>query len=251
MTELEMFQMIGYIIFMFGAVAYAALDGFDLGVGCLHLFAKGDEERRTFINAIGPIWDGNSVWIVVTSGVLLAAFPIAFATLLPTFYLPVMFLLAGFMFRACAIEFRSKRKSQKWRTGWDYAFAISSIMLALALGAMLGNLIYGFPLDNEHELIASEHTVFHPYSILVCFFALSAFMLHGCMFLIMKTQGTLQKKLQTWVIYLMGSFLIFWTVTTVATFFFENHMVQRFEQIPWFVLVCPSWCAKNNMVGDF
>ena len=236
MTELQLFQTIAYFIFMFAIVAYAALDGFDLGVGCLHLFVKKDDERRIFLNAIGPVWDGNSVWIVVTGGVLLAAFPRAFATLLPTFYLPVMFVLAGFMFRAVAIEFRSKRTGQRWKQVWDVAFSISSIVLTLGLGAVLGNLIYGFPLDKSGELIAHEHTIFHPYALLVAVFGLSTFMLHGCMFLIMKTEGQLQQKLQSWVIYLTGSFLIMWIITTVATFFFESRLMERFKMQPWTII---------------
>src|SRR5919106_5005331 len=98
---------------------YAVLDGFDLGVGILHMLSKTDQERRLFINSIGPIWDGNEVWLVVFGGALFAAFPNAYATVFSGFYLAFMLLLFALIFRAVSIEFRSKMKSAAWRRIWD------------------------------------------------------------------------------------------------------------------------------------
>src|SRR6478752_4793443 len=100
---------------------YAILDGFDLGVGVVYLAARGDEERRVVLNAIGPVWDGNEVWLVTFGGALFAAFPEAYAAAFSGFYLPFMLLLFGLIFRAVALEFRSKRESRAWRQGWDVA----------------------------------------------------------------------------------------------------------------------------------
>src|SRR6478609_11938739 len=120
------FMVFWYIIFVTSATAYAMLDGFDLGVGALHLFVKKDEERRTFLNAIGPVWDGNEVWLVVLIGGLLAGFPFAYATLMSSFYIPLAFLISSLIFRAVAIEFRSKQPMTWWRGGWDILFSCAS-----------------------------------------------------------------------------------------------------------------------------
>nr|NIP42490.1 cytochrome d ubiquinol oxidase subunit II [candidate division Zixibacteria bacterium]NIR64441.1 cytochrome d ubiquinol oxidase subunit II [candidate division Zixibacteria bacterium]NIS16437.1 cytochrome d ubiquinol oxidase subunit II [candidate division Zixibacteria bacterium]NIS46354.1 cytochrome d ubiquinol oxidase subunit II [candidate division Zixibacteria bacterium]NIT52794.1 cytochrome d ubiquinol oxidase subunit II [candidate division Zixibacteria bacterium] len=107
---------------------YAILDGFDLGTGALHLFTKTDEERRIMLNAIGPVWDGNEVWLVTGGGALFAAFPEVYATAFSGFYMAMMLLLLGLIFRAVAIDFRSKRESKTWRQFWDISFSVSSIL---------------------------------------------------------------------------------------------------------------------------
>src|SRR5581483_6611839 len=106
--DVSTLQIIWYIVFLFSIFAYAALDGFDIGVGCLHLFAKTDLDRRIFLNAIGPVWDGNTLWVIISIGSLLAGFPRAFATFLASLYVPMMFLVFGYIMRGAAIEFRGK-----------------------------------------------------------------------------------------------------------------------------------------------
>ena len=127
-------------------IGYAILDGFDLGVGAWHLFVKKDEERRILLNAIGPVWDGNEVWLVTGGGALFAAFPEAYATVFSGFYIPFMLLLCALIFRAVAIEFRSKQPMRWWRQMWDVSFSVSSIVSSFLIGVALGNLIYGVPL---------------------------------------------------------------------------------------------------------
>src|SRR5215813_2599725 len=126
---------------------YATLDGFDLGVGILHFVARDDRERRTFLNAIGPIWDGNEVWLVTFGGALFAAFPNAYATIFSAFYLPVMLLLGALILRAASIEFRSKLDSAIWRTGWDLGFSVGSALASFLFGVAVGNAMLGIPLD--------------------------------------------------------------------------------------------------------
>lgn len=111
-------------IFYIGVILYVCLDGFGLGLGCLHIFGRNDKERRLFLNAVGPVWDGNAVWIIITTGVLLAAFTKVFTSLLSGFYLPMMVLIFGFMVRSAAIEFRSKRESILWRNCWTMCFGL-------------------------------------------------------------------------------------------------------------------------------
>ena len=129
---------------------YVMLDGFDLGVGILHLFAaRKDEERRVFLNAIGPVWDGNEVWLVTGGGALFAAFPNVYATVFSGFYLAFMALLCALIFRAVAIEFRSKHASPRWRCFWDRSFAIGSLFSSLLIGVAMGNIAYYLNYQNR------------------------------------------------------------------------------------------------------
>src|ERR1700678_3626088 len=118
-----------YLIIGVCVIFYAALDGFDLGVGIMNFFTKKDAERRIFLNAIGPVWDGNEVWFVILVGASLAGFPKAFATLSAALYVPITLLLVGIIFRAVAIEFRGKVHHAAWRSIWDWFFALSSIFI--------------------------------------------------------------------------------------------------------------------------
>src|SRR5919112_3029969 len=128
---------------------YAVLDGFDLGVGILHLLTRSDHDRRLSINSIGPIWDGNEVWLVVFGGALFAAFPNAYASVFSGFYLAFMLLLLALIFRAVSIEFRSKMKSEAWRRAWDTSFFGSSLVASLLFGVAVGNGMMGITLDNR------------------------------------------------------------------------------------------------------
>src|SRR4051812_4305210 len=129
---------------------YAVLDGFDLGVGIVHrLVARTDEERRTVLAAIGPVWDGNEVWLIASGGVLFFAFPRAYASALSGLYLPLMLVLWTLIGRGISIEFRSKLDHPLWRAGFDGVFAIASSVMAVVLGTALGNLVRGVPVDEE------------------------------------------------------------------------------------------------------
>src|SRR5580704_5995065 len=134
---------------------YAILDGFDLGVGALHLFTREDTERRTLINAIGPVWDGNEVWLVTGGGALFAAFPNVYATVFSGFYLAFILLLFSLIFRAVAIEFRSKQPMFWWRQMWDISFACGSILSSLLIGIAMGNIAWGVPIDANGEFAGS------------------------------------------------------------------------------------------------
>src|SRR6187431_1572618 len=122
-TELQFIWFTAFVILVTG---YVILDGFDLGVGMLHLFSKKDEERRLMLNSIGPVWDGNEVWLVTAGGALFAGFPDVYATLCSAFYNQIMIILTGLIFRAVAIEFRSKQPMLWWRWLWDILFSIAS-----------------------------------------------------------------------------------------------------------------------------
>lgn len=232
MDNLALLQWIIYSIFLLSIIAYVTLDGFDLGVGCLHLFARGDNERRLMINAIGPVWDGNTTWIVIGGGVLFAGFPRAFSEIFSSLYTPTMLLIFGFMVRAAAIEFRSKKPSYTWRYFWDGAFFFASLLLAFTVGLTLGNMIEGIPLTAEGRLENGMLSLLHPYPLLVACFGISTFTMHGSIYLLMKTEGQIHNRIRRWAYRCIAIFLILWTVTTLSTFFYVPHMISRILHYP-------------------
>ncbi len=216
---------------------YAILDGFDLGVGALHLFVKDDTERRIFLNAIGPIWDGNEVWLVTGGGALFAAFPEAYATVFSGFYLAFMLLLVALIFRAVAIEFRSKQPMKWWRQAWDISFSISSILSAFLIGVAMGNLAWGIPLDAGHEFAGTFLGLLKPFPILLGLTTVSLFAMHGSIFIVLKTEGALQAKLKGWVKNTMITFILFYVLTTFATLIYIPRMMTTLQQAPWLFIV--------------
>jgi len=216
---------------------YAILDGFDLGVGALHLLTKKDEDRRIQINSIGPVWDGNEVWLVTAGGALFAAFPEVYATVFSGFYIAFMMLLFVLIFRAVAIEFRSKHTSPRWRTSWDVAFSISSIIIALLMGVALGNIITGIPLGTDREFSGTFLTLLSPYSILIGITTVALFMMHGAIYLALKTENELQLKVKSWVNNTIIFFVICFVTATMATLIYYPHMISHFKDQPAFFLV--------------
>jgi cytochrome d ubiquinol oxidase subunit II len=221
-----------YLVMGVSILMYTVLDGFDLGVGALHLCAKTDQQRRIFINAIGPVWDGNEVWIVIIMGGLFAGFPNAYATIFSGFYTLLMFLIPGLMFRAAAIEFRSKTASKVWRQIWDCIFAVSSILVGFVIGVILGNLILGVPLDSEQNFIGTFADFFRPYAILVGLLAVSLFAMHGAIYLYMKTDGEAHDVVRKWILPSIIIFVFFFAVTTTMTLLYLPDMFERHRENP-------------------
>lgn len=211
---------------------YAILDGFDLGVGTLHLLIKNDNDRRVMINSIGPVWDGNEVWLVTGGGALFAAFPQVYATVFSGFYTAIFLLLFSLIFRAIAIEFRSKQPMKWWRQTWDVSFSVSSILIAFLMGVALGNIITGIPLDADKEFAGSFLSLIKPYTVLVGITTVALFMMHGSIYVVMKTEGELQNKIRSWVNNTIIFFVICYVTTTMYTLIYYPHMVQHFKDAP-------------------
>lgn len=203
---------------------YAILDGFDLGVGALHLFTKGDENRRIMINSIGPVWDGNEVWLVTGGGALFAAFPDVYATSFSGFYLAFILLLVALIFRAVAIEFRSKRPSKRWRQTWDMSFSVSSIVSSLLMGVALGNIVLGIPLTAEGEYLGGLFGLLRPFPLFVGLTTVALFAMHGGIYVVMKTEGALQAQVRSWINPLIMIFVACYVITTALTLIFIPHM---------------------------
>lgn len=226
-----------FTIFVILLTGYAILDGFDLGVGLLHLFASKDVERRTMLNSIGPVWDGNEVWLVTAGGALFAGFPDIYATMLSAFYTPVMILLAGLIFRAVAIEFRSKQPMPWWRWMWDGVFFIGSFLITFTLGMVIGNLIRGIPLDAQKEFTGSLSTIIDPYAILTGLLAVSLFAMHGSIYILMKTEGEFHDKMRAWATPCIIFFIIMYAISTMATLIYMPHMIEAFHDRPIFFVI--------------
>ncbi len=228
---------------------YAILDGFDLGVGVLHLWvAKQDEERRVFLNAIGPVWDGNEVWLVTGGGALFAAFPAVYATVFSGFYFAFMALLCALIFRAVAIEFRSKHPSPRWRCFWDRGFALGSLGSALLIGVAMGNIAWGVPVDARGEFAGSFAGLLHPYALLMGVTTVALFAMHGAIYLVLKTGGELQARLRTRINPLIITFILCYVILTLATLLYVPHVTAAFQRQPWFfALVVPVVLAIANI----
>ncbi len=213
---------------------YALLDGFDLGVGALHLLTRRDEERRIMLNAIGPVWDGNEVWLVTGGGALFAAFPHVYATVFSGFYLALMLLLFMLIFRAVAIEFRSKQPMGWWRKTWDISFSVTSLASSLLLGVALGNIAWGVPLRPDHEYAGTFLGLLNPYSVLVGVTTVALFTMHGAIYMVLKTEGPLHQKVRSWVNNTIIFFIICYVTTTMATLLYVPHMVATIKAHPVF-----------------
>ncbi|HWB52858.1 MAG TPA: cytochrome d ubiquinol oxidase subunit II [Tepidisphaeraceae bacterium] len=213
---------------------YAILDGFDLGVGILHPVARSDHERRVFINAIGPIWDGNEVWLVTFGGALFAAFPEAYATIFSAFYTAFMLVLTALISRAAAIEFRSKISSKKWRAVWDGIFFLASLLAALLFGVAVGNGVIGIPLNQQGVFTGSLFDQLKPYPLMVGLLTVAMFAMHGALYLNLKiSHGELHQRIGRWIWHTWGVFLVLYVLTTMYTLVAVHRAVPNFVDNPW------------------
>ena len=198
-------------------IVYAILDGFDFGVGVLLLFECNEKERRIHFNAIGPVWDGNEVWLLTGGGALFAAFPIVYATVFSGFYLALMSLLVALIFRAVSFEFRNKVDSPTWRRAWDWAFGLGSLLPAVLFGVTIGNILHGVPIDANGNYLGTFLGLLNPYSIGVGLLSLVLFAMHGAIYLATKSDGNLRKRCQRWASNLWISYVVFYVIITVWT----------------------------------
>lgn len=222
-----------------GAVfsGYAILDGFDLGAGAWHLFFRKEKSRRIALNAVGPVWDGNEVWLVIGGGALFAGFPHVYATLFSAMYIPFMLFLLFLILRAISIEFRSKEPMLWWRKLWDTTYSVASITLALALGIVLGNVLQGMAIGPDKEFAGSWLEFLNPYAFLVGFTTLALFMMHGAIYLLMKTEGRLYAKLTILLKRGIIAFVILFSITSLYTLIYIPHLSDDFKAQPALFIV--------------
>jgi len=176
-------------------IGYFVLEGFDFGVGILtRVLARDETERRVLLNTIGPVWDGNEVWVLVAGGATFAAFPEWYATLFSGFYLPLFLILISLIFRNVAFEYRGKRPEASWKAWWDRAIFFGSLLPAVLWGVAFGNIVRGVDIDAHKEYVGSFFDLLNPYAILGGLVTLSLFVTHGAVFVSLKTTGDIRVR---------------------------------------------------------
>ncbi|HPM78997.1 MAG TPA: cytochrome d ubiquinol oxidase subunit II [bacterium] len=224
-------QIVWYLLVGVLLTGYAILDGFDLGAGFWHLIVKKDSERRLFLNAIGPVWDGNEVWLITGGGALFAAFPPVYASVFSGMYLALILLLFGLILRAVSLEYRSQLESPRWREWWDKAFAVGSMLAALLFGVALGNILRGLPLNENGDFTGTFFTLLNPYALLIGLLGFAMIAFHGALYLAMKVEGDLAQRLRgwanaTWRIYLALFALVGVVSAATQPQLFANYLEQ-------------------------
>jgi cytochrome d ubiquinol oxidase subunit II len=174
---------------------YFVLEGFDFGVGMLlPVLARDERERRVMINTIGPVWDGNEVWLITAGGAMFAAFPEWYATLFSGFYLPLLLILLALIVRGVAFEYRGTRPQPSWKARWDLAIIVGSVVPAFLWGVAFANIVRGVPLDAGHEFTGNLMTLLNPYAILGGLTLVAVFLVHGAVFVALKTLGEIRDR---------------------------------------------------------
>jgi cytochrome d ubiquinol oxidase subunit II len=238
---------------------YVVLDGFDFGVGIVHRFvARTDAERRTVLAAIGPVWDGNEVWLIAAGGVLFMAFPRVYATSFSGFYLALMIVLWLLILRGVSIELRSHIENPLWREWWDTVFSVASSLLALVLGTALGNVVRGVPISAEGlpgmPLFTNFRTGTNPglfdwYTALIGLFAVTALAAHGALYLCWRTNGAIQVRCRAFAETAWKVVIGVWFVATIATAFIRFEVFSVFASRPWAILLVLA--AVVGLIGVF
>jgi len=232
-----------FVIVAFMLAMYVVLDGFDLGAGMVHLFvARNREERRTILNAIGPVWDGNEVWLLAAGGTLYFAFPHLYASSFSGFYLPLIMVLWLLVLRALGIEFQHQVDHPLWKTFWDGAFSVASILLAIFFGAALGNVVRGVPIGADRYFFQPLWTTFTVvpgagildwFTVLMGVVAASTLMTHGANYLALKTSGELQRRSRTTAAW--GTYALFATsiLALIATSSIRPEIWENYKTYVW------------------
>ncbi len=225
---------------------YVLLDGFDLGAGAIHLLvAKTDAERRQVFASIGPVWDGNEVWLIAAGGTLYFAFPALYASSFSGFYLPLMMVLWLLIVRGVSIELRNHIHSAVWEPMWDFLFCASSLLLAVFYGAALGNVVRGVPLDASGYFFEPLWTNFRLgddtgildwYTILVGVLALAALVMHGALWVRMKTVGALSDRAASVAGNVWWTVVLLTIVVTSVTIRVQSNIARNFSRWPWAVV---------------
>ncbi|GAB4519898.1 cytochrome d ubiquinol oxidase subunit II [Flagellimonas sp.] len=228
---------------------YAILEGFDYGAGAWHLFFKKDLSRRIAINAIGPLWDANQVWLIIGGGALFAGFPVMYATMLSAMYIPFMLFLMLLVLRSAAIKFRSAEEMKWWRKSWDIIYFTSNILIAFLLGVVLGNILQGFEIGENFSYQGGIFFSFlNPYAIMVGLTTLSIFMTQGAIFLLLKTEGRLHARLTFLLKKGMIFFILSFVFTSFYTLIYLPGVTDNFKANPvFFILPILAFLAVANV----
>jgi cytochrome bd ubiquinol oxidase subunit II len=232
-------------------VGYAVLDGFDLGVGILHLWvARREDEREAAVNTIGPVWNGNEVWLIAAGGAMVAAFPHLYAAAFSGFYLALMIVLWLLILRGVSIELRHQVHNPLWREAWDVTFSASSALLAVMFGVAVGNVLRGVPLDAEGNFQGSFALLLNPFALVCGVLGAAALALHGAGYLVMKTEGDLQRRARRAVLPLWSATVALLAAVVAASFVVQPGFTGNFGRWPVLVVLpLAAVCAASAVAG--
>jgi len=232
-----------FILVALMLTAYVVLDGFDLGAGIINLFvARNHDERRLVLRAIGPVWDGNEVWLIASAGALFFAFPLLYASSFSGFYLPLMIVLWLLMLRGVGVELRSHVSDPLWWSFFDFVFSISSLLLAIFFGAAIGNVIRGVPLNSDGYFFEALWTNFRVgtnpgildwYTVLTGVLALVTLTVHGAHYIALKTEGNLNMRARRVALLSWFALVLLTVLSLIATLYVRPQVTDNFRLRPW------------------
>lgn len=233
-----MINTIWFVVLAFMLAGYAVLDGFDLGVGTLHLFlGRNTRERTTLVDSIGPVWNGNEVWLLAAGGSMVVAFPHLYATSFSGFYLALILVLWLLLLRGLGIEFRHQIDNDMWKHAWDVAFSGASVLLSLLFGVALGNVLRGVPLDADGEFRGTFTLLLNPFSILAGLLSVAVLSMHGAAWVALKTEGDLQARARTFSRRLWGASMALLVAMIGASFVVRPDFTDNFLGRPWLLII--------------
>lgn len=216
-------------IIAFAVLTYVILDGFDLGVGILFPLADGEREKSTMMNSIAPIWDGNETWLVLGGGGLFAVFPLAYAIIMPALYMPIILMLLALIFRGVAFEYRWR--TERWKPVWDVAFFGGSIVAAFMQGIALGALVQGIEIT-DRAYSGGWWDWLSVFSILTGVAVVTGYALLGATWIILKTEGSLQRRMQGYALWLGAATLSFIAIVSILTPLQNAEYFSRWLNLP-------------------
>lgn len=220
-----------FVVLAFMLVGYAVLDGFDLGVGALHLLiGRNTRERSTLIDTIGPVWNGNEVWLLAAGGAMVVAFPTVYAASFSGFYLALMLVLWLLVLRGLGIEFRHQIDQDLWKHAWDVAFSLASALLALLFGVAVGNVLRGLPLDANGEFQGTFALMLNPFAVLGGLLSVAALSLHGANWVALKTDGEIQARARTFARVLWWPAMALLAAMVAASFVVRPDFTRNFGE---------------------
>jgi cytochrome d ubiquinol oxidase subunit II len=247
-------ETVWFILVALMLTAYVVLDGFDLGAGIINLLvARNHDERRLVLRAIGPVWDGNEVWLLASGGALFFAFPLLYASSFSGFYLPLMMVLWLLMLRGVGVELRSHVDEPLWWSFFDFVFSVASLLLAIFFGAALGNVVRGVPLDANGYFFEPLWTDFRVgtntgildwYTVLTGVLALIALTVHGAHYIALKTEGDLNRRSQQVALKSWWLLLLMTLLSLAATLYIRPQVLNNFRSRPW------GWIIPIAVIGS-
>jgi cytochrome d ubiquinol oxidase subunit II len=232
-----MLNTIWFVVLAGMLTAYAILDGFDLGAGALHLWlGRNARERAQVIDAIGPVWNGNEVWLIAAGGAMVVAFPTLYATSFSGFYLALMLVLWLLLLRGIAIEFRHQVHHEMWQDAWDVGLTISSVLLALLFGVAMGNVLRGLPLDANGAFVGTFTLMLNPFALIGGLLSVAMLAMHGANFIVLKTAGVVHDRARSAATVFYGFALALLVAMVAASFVVRPDFTANFVRWPWLVI---------------